>query len=198
MAHRARNTTDILTEDTLRTFFRDAMHEEGVKPDSVETVHWQDDAFGNEKYAVRVSKRINGEPKDFQFTIDATSLTANNPDRLQQEMAMAARNIAHELEDAMIDTIEVCGTRLKFCAAEGGWAECARCDERISLSELQFGHLGFASEAELSNPAPTPYDIQNFLKRLDNGEQEVLKLYLLGALRNHCSCEFGKRGPYYR
>lgn len=172
------------------------MLEEGVEVDSIETAHWQDDAFGTgEQFAVRVSKRINGEQKEYQFSIDATSLTANNPDRLQQEMATAARNIAHEMEDAMVDTIETCGTRLRFCAAEGGWVECDRCDTRVSLAEVTRGSLGFTMEAELSHPAPTPYDVQDFLRRLDSDEQEVLKLYLLGALRNECRCDFGKRGP---
>lgn len=196
MAHRPHRPTDVLTEDDLRLFFREAMAEEGIQPDSIETAYWEDDAFNNAKYAVRVSKRINGEPKDFQFSIDTSSVVAQNPDRLRQEMATAAHNIAHEMEDAMVDTIETCGTRLRFCAAEGGWVECDRCDERVSLSELQFGGLGFASEAELSHPAPTPYDIEHFLRRLGSGEQEVLKLYLLGALRNHCKCDFGKRSMY--
>lgn len=196
MTNRLQIADDTLMEDTLREFFIDAMGEEGVEPDTVETAHWQDTVFDDRNYIIRVGKQINGEMKEFKFAISLTPALTSDSNRLQQEIATAARNIAQEVEDRIIDTIEVGDSYLRFCATDGGWVECVQCGKRLSLRELVRDGPAFSAEAEFSHPSPTPYDIESFLRRLDSGEQEVLKLYMLGALRKQCRCEFGRDNMY--
>lgn len=189
MALSVRDTT--FTTD-IEQYFHQAMLSEGIEPDRVQISTYCQDQFTNEKLLIQVGKEINGELRTIKtgLTVSASAPT----DRIRNQLAMAAHDAAVEFEDAMVEMIETCGTRLRFCAAEGGWVECEFCGTRVTLTGMKHGRLGFTDDAELSHPAPTPYDIQRFLRKLDDGQQEVLKLYLLGALRNDCSCGFGKRG----
>lgn len=179
----------MLTEREARQLFEDAMREERIEPDRVEVVLWDDGPTLNENMGFVVGKHINGEMKKRQT---ALSYTRNaEPHHLRQRIATAANSIANAFREDMMSTLRVCGTELRFCKAEGGWAECARCGTRVTLDECTT-NLGFAEAAETSHPAPNPYDVQDFLQRLDDGHTEVLKLYLYGALHKQCHCDFGR------
>lgn len=194
------HTTDVLTEDDTSAFLESAIAEEGIEPDFVEVQSYEDDPFGGKSNLLLIAgKDINGETMKAQAVVNVS--LENNPDVIRQEIALSARNLAEYFYDEMIDTVEVGGSRIKFCSAEGGWVECQECGHQVTLADTTMNAATFSADAEFSNPSPTPYDIQNFLRRLDSGETEVLKLYLLGALRRQCRCEFSlpaKESRLYR
>jgi len=190
MSHRSLASDVVVVEDDTEEIFYNAMMEEGVEPDSVESQQYE--TMDQTNLLFKAGKYINGEMKQAQTAVSLSpQAMVNDPERIHQEIALGAREVAKHFHDLRIDDIAVCGTRLRFCSDDGGWVKCGRCDERVDLADLTFRAPTFSAEAEFTNPSPSPYDIQNFLQRLDSAEQEVLKLYLLGALRRRCRCEFG-------
>lgn len=192
MAHRALDSSGLLTEQDAILIFEKAMSEEGVDPDAIEVVMWDDGVSLSEHIGFIVGKHINGKMERRKVSV-ASTFDADTS-YIEQRIASAASTIATAFREDMIHTLEVCGTRLRFCSAEGGWAECDRCGTKVTLTDCA-NRLGFTETAEFSNPEPTPYDVQDFLQRLDDGRTEVLKFYLFGALQKECHCGFGKRTP---
>lgn len=196
MSHSLPTTADTVFQEEIEYFVDTALAEEGVMVDSIEVDSWENRA--NTTVAICVDKQINTEVrrvrKKISFSmIDPTS--TRDVDHLRKQLATLAREIAKEFEDVMVTSLDVCGTTLDFCPAEGGWAACKGCGKQVSLSDTMMS-LGFATEAELSNPSPTPYSVERFLQKLDSADKEVLKLYLFGSLRRVCTCDFGKRSDY--
>lgn len=196
------NARDVVTETALTDHFRLSMEEEGVCPDKVALNRWEDAFTENFQFLVR--KEVNGEviEKRAGFAINMDT-TAEKFDKLSKEVAMAGRNVARSFDDAMVDTVETCGTTLRFCASEGGWAECARCGAKVNVAGVVGSrNLGVTMEenqwpGESSMPYPMDYEIERFLREADDFSKEVLKLYLFGSLMRECGCEFGRFYEYY-
>lgn len=191
------NTTDALTEAHVENFISDAMSEEGIEPYNIAVRSWTDDAFGEmQTMGIEAMKYINGVGEKVRVSISLPPEDMKDADKFQKELSVAAKDLVSHFESMMVDEVEISGTRLKFCSADGGWAECLRCGERVKLDNVARNGFVMGTEAELSHPSPTPYDTRKFLKRLDEGETEMLKLYLFGALRNRCHCDYGKQSDY--
>lgn len=191
MSARPITSDDVPIVDAVDSYLRQALSEEGVSLDSIDVTMWETNGMTTE-LAIVAEKYIGGELRQLGYTMVIDS-HEDIDDTIRQQVATAAREIRSELSTEMIDTIRVAGTRLRFCASDGGWVECDRCGERLYLEQVQNDTWTAMKEAaEISNPSPSPYNIRNFLRRLKAHQREILKLYLLGALRNHCTCSYGK------
>ena len=94
-------------------------------------------------------------------------------------MSHLADRVVRDIEEE-VDQIDAFRSRLMFSTSESGWIRCDRCGIRLELKEV------------VQQVRPTKYDIDQFLRNIDDDQEMVLKLYLLGALRRECRCSFGK------
>lgn len=188
-----RSVADAVEADDIEGYFFSAMVEEGVEPDSVEVVSWEQKTTTTAEVIIYTTKYISGEPYSNKVAVTMPNAVDKTQDHLRQQVATMAREVAESIRSEMTEHINVCGTQLTFCIDDGGWAKCEVCDEEVALHNVLKDGCIFKKSAEFSHPAPSPYDIQTFLQRLDEGDRELLKYYLFGALRERCHCNFGKR-----
>lgn len=185
---------DTFTVNDAESLFADALKSEGLSVDSIEAVSYSDDSGFEHKVLFHVTKDINGDVYKTRCGFSLAHREMQLDDAkfvIREKIARVARAVREEIEAQMLERINLRCTTVEVCTAEGGWAKCKRCGEKVTLDEFSRG-AGWLSEAELSNPTPTPYDTRNFLRKLTRGQKEVLRLYLIGALRTRCNCEFGK------
>jgi hypothetical protein len=189
--HGLPDQNDVTSAETQR-FLEETMAEHGVEPDGV-TIYTEESMkpSRNSTMTIMAKKEINGEMLKAQTVISTTD--QHDADKVQSEIALAGRKLASYFEEEMYHYIDIANTRLEVCSAQGGWARCTTCDREVALTDLVREMTTFEASAEFSNPSPSPYDIQDFLQKVDESSEEVLKFYLLGALRKHCHCGFGHR-----
>lgn len=175
--------------DKLKQMLCESLDENDFEPDSVD-VMVSSSRLDNIIFVV--GKYIDGEMVRIKYALGHTVNSTTNNNMLAKEVANIARVIVEDFRERLITTIKLSGTRVQVSEYSGGWAKCDRCGEEITLLELQ-QPTPIMEGAELSNPEPQPYNTHGVSRRLDDAQQMVLRLYLLGALRNRCCCDFGKR-----
>jgi len=174
------NLSTSLTKSEIEDFIAKSLDEWEMEYDAINATSYTDQML-NDRLNITVRKQINGQME--KFMIELGLPLPEDINHIHTELAQTARKLVETIRDELVTEIKVSGTAIQFSPYDGGWIECKRCGEKVGLYSL-------------TNPSPNPYEIQGFLQRLSEGDREILKLYMLGALRNYCKCDFGKRNMY--
>lgn len=156
-------------------FFRQALAEQGLE---AKIMHESDDY----SHTFHVSKQIAGE--DFTYTTNVSNRELYDGDySTEKRMAIAARAAAQEFHDKLTESFEWNGRRIIVRPYDEPEASCADCGATV---ELPSHNRMFAHSAELSAPQPCPVEEQTVLESLDDHSRVLLKMYLMGKLRERC------------
>lgn len=162
------------------SFFEQALDEQGLDAKITHHSNEYNDTF-------HVSKKIAGETVLF-----TTSINNNYLGECSQEkrIALAAENVAQKFRDVMTETIQWENKVIEISPYNEPTASCGVCGESVSLSSHS-PHNRLC--AELSNPQPTPIERESLIESLDAHSEVLLKMYLIGKLREVCkpSCPNG-------
>lgn len=158
------------------SFFEQALAEHDIDAKVVE-----DDDPINDHF--HVMKPIGDERLTYTTSINTRINTT--PDEVRKQIVAEAREVARQFEEYLTDTFEWGeGRRVTVSAHEGGWAKCERCGNKVDVP--QFPGMVFTEDAELSTPQPFPRDRESVLQNLDDQSRLLLKMYLIGRLRQTC------------
>jgi hypothetical protein len=155
------------------SFFEQALAEEGITGD---VTHESDDCTDT----FYTTKDIGTDTLTVTTNID-NSYTWDMPK--EKRIAMAARNVSDKFQEFLTERFEWGGRCVEVLPYDEPEARCAVCGARVELpprSKL------FAQSAELSAPHPTPVEEQTVLDSLDDHSRVLLKMFLLGKLREAC------------
>lgn len=152
-------------------FFRQSLDEQGLDAEITHESNGLTDTF-------HVSKEIAGEQVTYSTTVSTTP-----HDSTEKSMALSARNIADKFHEYMTDTFVWDGRRVEVSPYNEPEARCSVCGATVELPPKS---SIFTRSAELSSPQPTPIDEQTVLESLDDYSRVLLKVYLIGRLRDTC------------
>lgn len=156
-------------------FFRQALAEQGLEAD----VAHESDEHTETFY---VSKNIAGE--NITYSTNVSHRERYDGDySTEKRMALAARNVARKFEDWLTESFQWNGRRVELRPYDEPEARCANCDTTVELPERS---AIFAQSAELSAPQPKPVEETTVLESLDDHSRVLLKMYLMGKLREEC------------
>jgi hypothetical protein len=99
----------------------------------------------------------------------------------EKQIALSARRIAKKYEEKLKERFDWQGRCVEVSVYDGPEAFCQSCGASVSLAPSS---AMFRSSAELSAPQPIP--VENALGSLDDYAFVLLKMYLLGKLRDEC------------
>lgn len=156
-------------------FFEQALAEHGL---DAKVVHDEDPT----KDSFHVMKPLGDEKLTYSTAINMRINT--NEDEIRKQIVAEAREVAHQFEEYLTDTFEWDNRRVTVSAYEDGWAKCERCGTEVEMPDRQMPV--FTEDAELSTPQPFPRDRESAIKNLDDGSRLLLKMYLVGRLRERC------------
>ena len=107
-------------------------------------------------------------------------------------MALEAREAAQQFNDWLTESFQWNGRRIELRPYDEPEAHCCNCSTTVELPERS---AIFAQSAELSAPQPMPVEEQTVLESLDDHSRVLLKMYLMGKLREECDsyCPNSKR-----
>jgi len=170
-------------------FFRQALAEQGLDAD----VAHESDGFTDTFY---VSKNIAGETITYTTSV-SENIQACSDDGGQKQLAIAARSARQYFDEYLTETLDWNGRHIKLRPYDEPEASCGNCGATV---ELPSRNRMFAHTAELSAPQPHPVEDTTVLESLDDHSRVVLKMYLVGKLREHCEqyCPNSKYGPTER
>jgi hypothetical protein len=158
-------------------FFEQALAEQGIDAQVVQ----DDDPTVDQFY---IAKPIGDEKLTYTTTVNTRINTTE--DEIRKEIVREARTVAQQFEEYLTDTFEWGkGRRVTVSAFEDGWAECGRCGNKIDIPDAA-NPVQFVEDAELSTPQPFPRDRESVLNNMDDGSRLLLKMYLIGRLRERC------------
>ncbi len=197
---------NIISSEEARLLLETSLGKRDFEVDEIEAKHIFDKKkIATINLAFRVHKRLDGEiwtcKKKTSFSLGAQQ--QQQKQHAQQMVQMHIDQVAQEIvEDYMEfarDVVDVAGTRIEISYRDGAWAECQRCDERVTLEALQ-NQISPVSMGEEVPYQPMTYssDIERFIRDLDEDKRKTLKYYLLGGLRKKCRCDFGEPKDLYR
>jgi hypothetical protein len=156
-------------------FFRQALAEQGLEAN---VAHESDDVF--DKFYV--SKEIAGETITYSTNVSHSIQNADN-NSAEKQIAMAARNVAQQFENHLTETFKWNKRCVDVLPYDEPEARCRNCGASVELPPR--GSI-FAQSAELSAPQPMPVEEQTVLESLDDHSRVLLKMYLMGKLREEC------------
>jgi hypothetical protein len=154
-------------------FFGQALSEQGL---DAKVAH-ESDEFNDTFY---VSKNVNGETMTFTTSIDNNYLGKYTEEK---RIAIAARGVVDKFEEKLTESFEWQGRRIEVMPYDEPEGRCANCG---TVVELPSEPTLFPDSAELSAPQPTPVEEQTVLDSLNDHSRVVLKMYLIGKLREKC------------
>ena len=158
-------------------FFEQALLEHGVEARVV-----KDDDPTSDQFTVM--KPVGDETLSYRTSINTRINTTD--EQIKKEIVHHARNVAGEFEEYLTDTFEWGdGRRATVSVHEGGWAKCEHCGNEVEIPQVP--QMLFSEDAELSTPQPLPCDRESILNNLDDGSLLLLKMYLIGRLRERCA-----------
>lgn len=176
-------------ESKMLTFFQNSLRECGL--DGVSVTSDFDPETNLEKFYV--SKKITADEKLVYKTTFNTAFYSMS--ELQQRIAMEAEQIAQEFNDELMDTFEWFGRVVKVSLYDGGIAKCPKCKSQATAPQAQYI---IQESAELSDPTPMYRDMSHALDQMDDHQENIFKLYLIGLLQYTCdkSCPNSKYNLY--
>lgn len=157
-------------------FFRQALAEQGL---DAEVAH-ESDEFTDTFY---VSKNVAGETITYTTNVSHREQRDSNYST-EKQMAMAARNVAQKFEDRLTERFEWNGRCVIVRPHDEPEAHCRNCHASVELPP-RAGQI-FTPNAELSAPQPMPVEDETVLESLDAHSEVLLKMYLMGKLRESC------------
>lgn len=168
---------DILKEDEAVQFFKDCLREEGF--DDVDVAH-STTAYTDEFY---VRKVVGDEQLAFNVSFDFDTLN-DNPDVIRKKIANRAEEVARAFRDNLLDIFDWGGRTVHVCIKGDTWAQCQHCDTKVRLPRVP--QTVFSDAGEITCPNPLPRRTNSAHDALSGRERQLLKLYLLGLLRQNC------------
>lgn len=189
MATSPTDLSEPLVEDDVIDHLHESMIEEGVEPHSI-SVDVTPQPFGdNYEIIFTVMKVVSGSNIKTRFRISLSDKELQDSTFMRNNIAMSAKKVADYFREEMREEVSVGNTVLEFTLEEYGKASCKSCGATVNFRELRDNSMfGFA---ESSNPKPQHYNMGEEIMNLNRGQEELLKLYLFGALRYKCQCDFG-------
>ena len=154
-------------------FFRQALAEQGLDAN----VTHESDEYTDTFY---VSKDVAGEIMTFTTAIDNNYIGSYSEEK---RIAIAARGVAEKFEDELTETFDWNGRHIRLQPYDEPEATCGSCGTTVELPPRT---MMFAKSAELSAPQPMPVEDKTVLDSLDDHSRVLLKMYLIGKLREEC------------
>jgi len=170
-------------------FFRQALAEQGLEAN----VAHESDEHTETFY---VSKNVAGE--NLTITTNVSHREQHDGDySTEKRMALAARTVADKFQEQLTETFEWNGRCVDIRPYDEPEASCRNCGATVALPPR--GAI-FAKSAELSAPQPMPVEDETVLESLDDHSRVLLKMYLMGKLREQCEeyCPNSKYGSTER
>jgi len=163
----------------LTSFFENALAERGVDA----RVTDNDSSADKARYLVNP---IDDRPLVHHISIDTRGATR---DEIKKEIAHRALHVAQNFKGRFANTFRW-GDRKSVTTSpyDGGWAECNRCETRVEIPS-GVDSAAFIEDAELSTPQPSPRDHESALSSIDDFHHSVVKMYLVGRLRERCDTD---------
>lgn len=165
----------------------DSLEEYGIT--DVDVLHTTD-GFSER---LTLSKEI-GE-NTFNHNISFNRINPNN--KIHKELALEAKKAADNIEKNLSDYYEWDGHCSKVSVYDGGWAECRVCGEKVETPPQKVSRA-FKVDAELSTPNPLPKEPNNYVNGMSANQEVLLRMYLLGRLRDHCSTDCPNSNEYQK
>jgi len=159
--------------------FRQSLAEEGLdakvtaeSTESTTTIHVSKCALGGDRYTISqkfsTSFRVESSPHD---------------PTIEKRMALAARNVSHQFDDWITETISFDSRTITLKLYETPEATCELCNTTVGLptKSMQKSNTG-----EMSVPQTIPLDSEKVSSSLSPHSQVLIKLYLIAKLRKSC------------
>lgn len=156
-------------------FFRQALAEQGLDVDVTHESDGSTDTF-------YVSKNIAGETITYTTSVSETIQAYSNDDR-EKQLAIAARSAEQYFDEYLTERLNWNGRHITLRPYDEPEASCGNCGATVKLPSR---NRMFAHTAELSAPQPHPVEDETVLESLDDHSRVVLKMYLIGKLREEC------------
>jgi len=154
-------------------FFRQALAEQGLDAD----ITYESDDHSHTFYA-----RKNMAGDTITVTTDVPAVNTYG-DLREKEIAMAARAVSEKMDEFLTEKIQ-CGDRsVTVRPYDEPQATCDVCGASATLPPSK---QSLSMSAELSAPHPMPVDDESVLDSLDSHSRVLVKMYLLGRLREVC------------
>jgi len=182
-------------------FFEQALAEHDIDAQVVEDDDPMKDYF-------HIMKVIGDKKLTYTTTIN-THINSTD-ETVKKQIVKEAREVARQFEEYLTDTFEWGkGRRVQLSVYSEPWAECQRCGNKIQIPDKQHP-IHFVEDAELSTPQPAPQSRESILSSMDGRARLLLKMYLIGRLRERCGydcpnnkcnnrdkCHAYKKGRFY-
>lgn len=154
--------------------FRQALAEQGL---DANVTHETDD----HSHKFYVSKNMAGDT--VTVTTNVSTKHLGDTCSTEKRMAMAARAVSNRLDEFFTESITWDDRRVTLRPYNEPEATCETCGATV---ELPSRNRIFARNAELSAPQPTPVENKTVLESLNDHSRVLLKMYLIGKLREAC------------
>jgi hypothetical protein len=173
------HSDDALRSDEAVNFFEESLREQGLE--SVQVAHQTSvESFLDEFY---IRKQINREEQlSYKTTVDITT-DIHNRDVVRKRLTLEAERVAEEFKQKLITTFEWDDRRVEVCPYDGGWARCSECGTRVDAPKAEYL---VTDGCELSDPTPVHRDMTHELENMDDHQEILFQLYLIGILREQC------------
>ena len=158
----------------VKDFFEEALKEAGVKNASV--FHESNSGLVDTLY---VTKEVRGEDLSYKVAVP----TEMGMNRIKKELALHADKIKKEFDEHLVTQFNWDNRYINVSQYNGGWAECQHCGTRVDAPRTEYL---VSSGEELSDPFPVSRDITYGVKNMNDLQENALKLYLIGRLREKC------------
>lgn len=172
--------SDITVPDDVLSFFEQCLQEEGITD---ATVSHSTKTFSEVFY---IRKEIGEEQLLYKTTFDLSH--RKNRDEIieitRKKIAREAKEVAKEFREKLVDVFEWSNRCVHVSIYNGGWAQCQSCKTRVDFNRRP--SAVFSADAELSTPQPHPLDAERDLEQLSGHRENLIKLYLIGQLREQC------------
>lgn len=161
-------------------FFKQSLAEEGLdaeitseSTESTTTLYVSKNTLGGERHTI-----------SHQFVTSFASVSP--PPTIEKRMAMQAREVAQQFDEWITETIFFDGRKITLKLYETPEATCELCNTTVGLSprSMQKSHTG-----EMSVPQPMPLEEESIPASFDAHSQVMVKLYLIGKLRESCQSD---------
>lgn len=156
--------------------FEDCLAEHGFT--DVDVLHTTDE-FSD---TLTVRKQAGGQVLSYRISLDMTQPSTGS----HKQIALRAKEAANALKEKLIDSYEWDGRCSQISVYEGGWAECRLCGEEVEVPPQRVAPA-FTADAEFTTPHPLPKEPDNYVSDMSGHQEVLLRMYLLGRLRDHCS-----------
>lgn len=163
---------------TPEEIFKECLAERGVT--DVNVLHTNDEF--SETLTVR--KQTGDLVLDYRVSLDMTPPSTES----HKEIALRAEEAARAINKKMVNSYEWDERCSQLSVYEGGWAECRLCGEEVETPPQRVAPA-FTADAELTTPQPLPKEPDNYVSGMSGHQEVLLRMYLLGRLREHCPPE---------